>query len=514
MTPFYASQVAVGDAAREMMVGFGDADFWKMFDAKPVIGRFYTPLEADPHTAARVVVLSYGFWQTEYGGRRDVLGKQLDIGPAKYTIIGVAPENFNGFAPNPVVAFLSVAGGYNARQPNPKDPWYATYHMTWLEIFARRKPDVTAAQASADLTRAFQISYRKRAADNKGYGPIELARPHAAVGPILRDRGPNESSVSKVVIWLVGVAVVVLLIACANVANLLVARALRRRREIAVRIALGVSRARLLMQLTIESMLLAVLAGAAGLLIAQAGNGVMLRMLLDQKDSGGSAITDGRLLAVVAALALAAGLLTGIAPILQTSRGDITSALKSGAREGTVYRSKLRISLLIAQAALSVVLLVGAGLFLQSLANVEGIRLGYDTDRLLWVDPNLRGMTMDSTAKIALSQQLLEQAKAIPGVQDAALALTVPFWSTWDFGLYVPGIDSVDKLGQFTLQAASPEFFATVGTRVLRGRALTAADNVQHAPLVMVVGESMAKTLWPGREAIGQCVRMNADTMP
>ncbi|HEY4216129.1 MAG TPA: ADOP family duplicated permease [Gemmatimonadaceae bacterium] len=516
MTPFYASELAVGtgDATREMKIGFGDADFWKMFDIKPVIGRFYTPAEADPQTTAHVVVLSYGFWQTQYGGHQDVLGRQLDIGPAKYTIIGVAPESFSGFSPDPVVAFLSVAGEYGARQTNLKDPWYATYHMQWLEVFARRKPGVSAAQATADLTRAFQISYRKHLADSKGMTPFELARPHAAVGPVLRDRGPNGSTVSKVVVWLMGVAVIVLLIACANVANLLVARALRRRREIAVRIALGVSRARLLTQLTTESMLLAVLAGVAALVIAQAGNGAMMRMLLDQKDGTTSAITDGRLLIVVALLAAAAGLLTGIAPILQTSRGDITSALKSGAREGTVYRSKLRISLLIAQAALSVVLLVGAGLFLQSLANVERIRLGYDVDKLLWVDSNMRGLKTDSATKIALSHQLLAQAKAIPGVQNAALALTVPFWSTWDLGLYVAGIDSVGKLGDFTLQAASPEVFSTVGTRILRGRAFTDDDNTEHAPRVMVVGESMAKTLWPGQDAIGKCVRMNADTMP
>src|SRR5581483_8294209 len=137
-----------------------------------------------------------------------------------------------------------------------KDPWYATYHMTWFEIFARRKPGVTQQQATADLTHADQLSYKKRFAASTGLTPFALARPHAMVGPVLRDLGPNAGSVSKVAVWLVGVAVVVLLIACANVANLLVARALRRRREIAVRIALGVSRTRLLMQLVTESMLL------------------------------------------------------------------------------------------------------------------------------------------------------------------------------------------------------------------------------------------------------------------
>jgi predicted permease len=305
----------------------------------------------------------------------------------------------------------------------------------------------------------------------------------------------------------------VLLIACANVANLLLARALRRRREIAVRIALGVSRARLLMQLLIESLLLAVLGGALGVAIAQWGGLAMRRLLLGQDDSGPAVFVDSRLLFFATALAIVAGVLTGLVPAFQTGRGDIASALKAGVREGVAHRSRLRVGLLIAQAALSVVLLIAAGLFLRSLSNVENVHMGYDADRLLYVGANARGVKRDSLQNIALRQALLAKAQSLPGVEHATLALTVPFRSTWDFSLYVAGIDSVTRLGSFTLQAGSPDFFATMGTRVLRGRSFDATDG-EHAPRVMVASESMVKKLWPNEDAIGKCVRINADTAP
>jgi putative ABC transport system permease protein len=514
MTPFYSNDVAVGsgETTKEMKVGFGAADLWKMFAVRPVIGRFFTASEDVPPNGSRVVVLSYAFWQTQFGGRKDALGSLIDIGPAKYTIIGVAPEGFNAFATDPLVAFIPMSAA-SATMGSPKNPWYSTYNMTWFETFARRKPGVTAAAASVDLSAAYQRSYKKELEANPRQTPFNIAKPRACAGPVLRDRGPKEGSDAKVATWLVGVAAIVLLIACANVANLLLARALRRRREIAVRIALGVSRGRLLMQLATESLLLAFLGGLAGLAITQWGGTIMRKALLDQTDGGPNAFTDPRVLVFAALLAIAAGLLTGLVPAFQTAREDVSSALKAGAREGHVHRSRFRTSLLIGQAALSVVLLVGAGLFIRSLVNVQNVRMGYDADRLLWVQPRMRGTKTDSAQSIQMLNGIRERAQAIPGIEHAARALTVPFWSTWEYSLYVAGIDSVSKLGDFTLQAASPEFFSTMGTRVLRGRAFTAADG-EHAPRVMVIGQSMAKKIWPSEDALGKCVRINADTMP
>ena len=515
MTPYYVNNLAVGtgDATKEMRVAMSNADLWKLFDVKPVIGRFFVESEDVPPLGTRVAVLAYSFWQAEFGGRSDALGAAIDIGPAKYTVIGIAPKDFNGFALDPVVAFVPQAADNGALGRGGNDnPWYKTYSMTWFEVFARRKPGVSVDAATRDLTNAYLLSYRQQVAERPKTAPVAIAKPHAIAGPVLENRGPNEQSDAKVAAWLIGVAAVVLLIACANVANLLLARAFKRRREIAVRIALGVSRGRLLMQLLTESLLLAVLGGVAGVAIAQWGGGVMRKLLLNET-SVGAAVVDVRLLGFAAALSLAAGLITGLAPALQTGRGDVAAALKAGAREGVVHRSRLRVGLLVAQAALSVVLLVGAGLFLRSLSNVENVRMGYDADRLAWVRPVARGVKRDSAQQVALARALLDRAKTVPGVEHASRALTVPFWSTWEFSIYVAGIDSASRMGSFTLQAGSPDFFATMGTRILRGRAFNEADG-EHSPLVMVVGESMARKLWPGEDPIGKCVRVNADTMP
>jgi putative ABC transport system permease protein len=240
---------------------------------------------------------------------------------------------------------------------------------------------------------------------------------------------------------------------------------------------------------------------------------VLEATLLNDMGRGPSAFADPRLLLFASALALVAGLLTGVAPAFQAGREDVAAALKAGAREGTVQRSRLRTSLLIGQAALSVVLLVGAGLFLRSLMNVESLRLGYDSDRILWVNLEERGVKLDSVQNVNLRHELLDHAKTIPSVERVAQGLTVPFWMTWNFNIYVPGIDSVNKLGNFSLQAGSTDFFQTMGTRIVRGRGFT-PDDRETSPKVMVVGEAMAKKLWPGEDAIGKCVKMNADTMP
>ena len=513
MTPFYQRQIAVGtgDATKIMSVAVSDPDLWKMFDVKPVFGRFFDKTDDDPEKPQNVLVVSYAFWQTQYGGRQDALGSTLQIGAKTYTVIGVAPDGFNGFGRVPSIGFLPISA---TMESGGRLPWYKTYNMTWFDVFARRKPGVSLQTANTDLTHAHEASYKIQWETSPKNTPPALMRPKGFLGPVLLDRGPNVGNDAKVATWLGGVAVIVLLIACANVANLLLARALRRKREIAVRLALGVSRGRLLMQLATESFLLAVFGGVAGLAVAQWGGAVMRTALFDRNAPAAVAtVADSRVIAFAAVLTLVAGLLTGLAPAMQTRRTDISGTLKAGAREGTVHRSKLRIGLLVMQAALSVVLLVGAGLFMRSLYNVKNVRMGYDVERLLYVDANMRGVTLDSVQTIALLDGLVARAKTVPGVQNSARALTVPYWSTWSVDLYTAGIDSVNKLGDFTLQAGSPELLATMGTRVLRGRGITAEDR-EHAPRVMVVNEAMAKKLWPGQDPIGKCVRVNADTMP
>jgi len=507
--------VGIGDDAREMNIGAVSSAFFGFFDAPPVLGRYFVATEDQPPQGAAVAVLSYPMWLTRYGGRRDVLGGGIQIGSVKYAIIGVAPKGFVGLWPEqPPAAFIPIAnfGGAQRDCRSPTRTWWQTYSCGWMNVIVHRKPGVSIAAANADLTQAFAKSYEEQRVEQPRTPAAALARPHAIAGSILAERGPNESPVAKVATWLGGVSVIVLLIACANVANLLLARALRRRREIALRLALGVSRARLVSQLLTESIVLAALGGAVGLLAAHWGGTALRAGLLNQSEAP-AGLRDPRTVIFALVAAAAVGLLTGLAPVFQSRRADLVGDLKAGSREGTYTRSRLRVALLVFQGALSVVLLCGAGLFVRSLSNVENVRLGYDVDPVLYVSRNMRGVKLDSVLEIQLVDRLLESAKQIPGVASASRQTGVPFWSMSSTTLFVEGIDTVSRLGQFDYNVVTPDYFKTMGTRIVRGRGLANADT-REAPRVMVVSQAMGRVLWPGRDAIGQCVRISTDTMP
>ena len=504
--------VGTGEQTVVKRVAMVSASFFGFFDVHPILGRFFGPEEDKTPEGAAVAVLSHGYWQSTFAGRRDVLGKTVSIGRRQYTIIGVAPEGFSGTSPTGVVAFVPITLGvydlFGGISGQDRIRWYTTHNMSWMQMLVRRKPGTTVEAASADLGNAYKRSYLAQA--GPGVTPMERARPRAIAASVIAERGPNQGKDSKVATWLVGVSLIVLLIACANVANLLLARAFARKREVAIRIALGVSRGRLLTQLLTESLVLALLGGTAGLMIAQWGGGVLRNAMLQDVDWT-NALADPRMLAFTAVAALSVGLLTGLAPTLQARRGDVAGTLKAGAREGTYHRSRLRTALLVLQGSLSVVLLVGAGLFVRSLRNVRALDYGYDPDRMLHVDVEMRGVQIDSIRGIALRDELLARARALPGVEDAALTVTVPFYMSWTQDLFRQSRDSIR--GSYYFNTASPSYFATTGTRIVRGRGFEPGDRA-GAPLVLVVSQSMARKVWPGEDAIGQCIRVGADTMP
>ena len=505
--------VGAGAEAREMRVGIVSASFFGLFDAPPALGRYFTAAEDSPPNGTAVAVLAYAFWQTRYGGRSEALGSTLQIGPTVYTIIGVAPKGFVGlWQVQRPVAFVPITAYGSAMAAGMDRTWWRNYGWTWASMLVQRKPTVSVAAATADLTSAYLKSYAAEEATSPGTTPAALTRPRGIVASVLSERGPNRSSFAKVATWIAGVAVIVLLIACANVANLLLARVLRRKREMAVRLALGISRVRLLSQLFTECVLLALVGGAGGLLVAEWG-GAVLRGQFLTRPAQVSVLGDARTLWFGGVAALVAALLTGLAPAILSQRADIAGDLKAGAREGTFQRSRVRVALLLVQAALSVVLLVGAGLFVRSLRQVREVPLGYDPDPVLLVDLNMRGVRLDSAPQVALRRALLDTARAIPGVVHASPRVSVPFWGSYSVSLYVAGIDSVRRLGRFELNAVGGDYFATMGTRVLRGRGISDQD-IQGAPRVMVVSEAMAKALWSGREEIGQCVRVRFETAP
>ena len=510
--------VGVGENAREMRIGAVSASFWRLFPMRMELGRVFTAAEDTTPMGAAVVVLSHAFWQSRYGGRADAIGQRIKIAKVDYEIIGVLPPDFVGMGEGRRhVAWVPITTHAATQFTwNPKDPhnWFQKYNISWMQMFARRKPGVSLEAASADLTSAFRRSYQKQREMSSGTTLAEIAKPRAIAGSVLSARGPQPSEVSKVARWVSGVAIIVMLIAAANVANLLLARALRRRREIAVRLALGVTRRRLVSQLLTESVMLALLGGVAGVAVAQWG-GAILRSQFLPAGVNVSVAGDGRTLLFAAAAVLFVGVITGLVPALQSGRGDLTSSLKSGAREGTYHRSRTRTALLIVQGALSVVLLIGAGLFVRSLDNVSSLRLGYDVDPLLWVGVEEREEKLSDAEKTALRNRLADEARTLAGVENASRAVTVPFWMTWNESIFVTGIDTsvLNQMGSFNIQGAAPEYLATMGTRLLRGRFVENADT-EKSPKVMVISETMAKKLWPGREALGQCVRIGADTNP
>jgi predicted permease len=502
-------RLAVGpsDAGRERQTAGVSASFFTLFDARPALGRFFDASEDVVPRGADVVVLGHDYWQSAMGGR-NVLGERLQVGPLLLTIIGVAPKGFVGVTEGePPAVYLPITTfAYGLNQGDAKS-FARSYHWDWMSMLVRRKAGVSVAEASADLTQAYVRSWNAQRLLDAWLPPAALRAPRAIAGAVRPAGGPDAGLESRTMLWVGGVAVIVLLVACANVANLLVARVLRRRREIAVRLALGIGHRRLAAYFLVESTLLAALGCLTGILVAVGGAAALQRLVVHD-----GALLDWQTLLLATAFAGAAGILTSIGPALLAVCGDLSSVLRAGMRESGYQRSRTRSTLLVAQGALSVVLLVGAGLFVRSLDNVRAQRLGWDPDPVLIVTPNYRGLVMDSAAMSAFGSRLLATAQSLPGVEYAARVNGLPF-ATSTFPLFVRGIDSVQRLGRFNYQWTTPDYFNVVQTRIVRGRGFTASERGSLGR-VAVISESMGRRLWPGTDPLGQCFRLEADTMP
>jgi putative ABC transport system permease protein len=503
--------VGVGEATRNQQVSVVSASLFDFFDARPVAGRFFTAAEDTTPRGANVVVLGHSFWQREFGGA-DVIGRSLHVGALVATIIGVAPPGFSAIADAEPAAFVPITTYAGSRNNSDASTYYTRYDWGWMSAIVRRKPGVSLEQATADATQSAVKSHEANRALDASEPTMQVARPRAIVGALKLSAGPEPSLEARTALWVSGVAVLVLLIACANVANLLLARALRRRREIAVRLALGVSRARLIRQALTESLLLSLLGTAVGLVVAVWG-GAAIRSLLANSAASLEVFSDWRTLRLALAASMATALFIGVLPAFLSTRTDLATALRSGGRGSTQAGSIARTGLLVAQGALSVVLLIGAGLFVRSLDRVQSMRLGYDAEKILVISRSNRGMQFDDSANVRLRRQLLARAQTIPAVEYAASTQNAPFVSTSSTDLFVAGIDSVRRLGQFTFQTATADYFKVMSTRIVRGRGFTTEDR-GTSPRVVVVSEGMARALWPGTQALGQCIRVGADTAP
>jgi predicted permease len=502
--------VGRGAEAHRVMIGRASWNLFPLLGVKPVLGRFFSADEDRPPQGENVVVLEEGYWKRVFAGDRAIAGKTMVMGGVTYTIVGVVPQGFTGVQLERRDAWVPISLTYWG----PGARWATAWDVNWLQIVGRLKPGVTPEEAAARATIVHHRSFDGPASNAMGTATLTVA-------PLRYNGSRRETTEARVSRWLVAVAVIVLLIACANVANLFLARAARRRREVAVRLALGVGRGRLIRLLVAESLVLGVAGGVAGLAIAFAG-GRFVRGVLLPNVAWTDAGVDLRVFAVTAFAAIITGIVVGLAPAIQGTRLELASALKSGAREGGAARSRLRTTLTVMQAALSVVLLVGAGLFVRSLWRVTSLELGLEPRRILLVSfdwPTVAGQSQEARQRERLRQhafyeEALARVRSLPGVQRAAVVVGTPFQSSMSLErLRVPGRDSLPMVpgNEPLIRAVSDDYFETAGTRVVRGRAFTAAD-VATSQRVVVVNETMARTIWPNRDPIGECLLM--DTMP
>jgi len=502
VTATYDATVPIGrgQAAQQAAGLLVTGNYFSLLGAKPQIGRVFQAADDVEPLGSPVAVLSYDYWQSHFGGSDAVLGRTLDAAGRRFTVIGVMPRNFTGLDLDGPDMWLPMSAG--AAQLGGGSSWSTNSSGSWLRVYARLQPNVPAERAASDAMRVAREAAVSAWFTGKDWSFGAL--------PIMELRGSSQGVTSSVTRVLAAMSLIVLLVACANVANLLLARGLRRREEIAVRLALGVSRGRLLIHLVTESALLAMMGGVVALLVAYLGGGAVFKLLFSDVNLHSPAI-DGRVLAFTAIVTLLTGLFTGLLPALQVSRLDLAGVLKTGGRQSG-HRSRTRTALLVAQAAMSVVLLFGAGLFERSLTKLSDMRLGVDVDRVALAKMSLRSIGRPASDADRIFSQALDRVRAIPGVSHAAVAATAPFGASFGVGIVIPGRDSsIHADAMYNIVTA--DYFRTLGSRILRGRDFTDADR-ESSPRVMIVNQMWATHYLHDANPLGVCARILSDSLP
>ncbi|PYQ08863.1 MAG: permease [Acidobacteria bacterium] len=488
-----------GGAEPERVVGAFVSDrFFPLLGARPVLGRTFTPEETDPATARPVAVLGHGLWQRRFGSDPGILGRSLVLNGQSHTVVGVlGPEFDGGNAPASgwfmgCDVFLPIS-----YFPNKKG---IARGETEILVLGRLRPGVDVSQARLDMAVVARRLEQAYPDTHAGRG-VEIVPLHEQI----------VGSFKPALLVLLGAGGLVLLIACANVASLLLARASRRRRELAVRAALGAGRTRLLRQLLTESAVLALLGGALGLLVGH----WTLALLTSLAPAGvlPTALTlDGRVMAFALVLTAATGLCFGLVPALQASRPDLDGVLKEAGRGGSgVAGHRFRDALVVAEVTLSLVLLVGAGLLVRSAVALQRAELGFRPDHVLTAEFRLPPAKYPEPHAIAaFFRHTLEQLRAVPGIESAALVRAVPFSGNGGSTTYqVEGQPEPPKGREpiAQLNIVSPDYFRTMGIRQIQGRDFDEHDTADM-PSVAVVNDTMARQLWPGMDPIGRRLRL------
>ncbi len=476
------------------------ANYFAVLGVNAWKGRTFTPDEDIGQGAHPVAVLSYGAWQSLFGADANVVGRTIPVNGQAMTIVGIAPPGFRGALPvvQPVMWVpLTQVGQIRPGSANE----FIERGNNYNDIIARLAPGVTVEQARARLNAVAKELQDEFPVEYKDRGINMIRQVDAGMHPTLRGAQVGLSAVVMTVV------AILLVIACVNVANLFLARARDRAREMAIRIALGARRAALIRQLLVESLFYAFTAGAIGMLIAlwsiRIANSIRLPMNVDFSP-------ELRLSPLVLTFALAittlTGMVFGLAPALQATRPSLIPALKGEAPAGN-SRSRTTKSLVVAQMALSMILLVCAALFLLNLRSATAIDKGFSTTSALLVDldPGLQGYPRERTTEFY--RQLMERLRANPSVQSVGIIENMPLGlSSSDRGVEIPGYTKLpDENMSIYYSRTSPGYFATMGIKLLEGREFTAQDD-SAAPRVLVVNEQFAKRFWPGQSALGRVV--------
>ena len=483
-------------------------NYFDVLGVDPALGRTFSPEEDKTPNTHPVVVLSYGCWQRRFGAAPNLIGQTISLNGYPFTVIGITPAEFNGtvrgYTPEiyaPIMMLAQAQPGWDTNALTSRGMW-------WLRLMGRLKPGVTLQQAEAEMVALSEqvLSGTER------HGPFAEARPAVTDGRQGNTQMLNDLSFPlKLLMAVVGL---VLLIACANVANLLLARASGRQKEIAVRLAVGASRWRLVRQLMTESLLLAVIGGAAGLMLA-----LWLTDLLvtytppnDFANLALEAKLNLRVLGFALGLSLLTSLVFGIAPALSASKPDLVPMLKNeaSATGGRARRFSLKNVLVVAQVALSLIVLIGAGLCLQSLRNLNRIDTGFDTTKVLVLSVDLGLGGYDEARGRAFYSQLTERVAALPAVESAGWATVVPL-GKGSMIRFLNGLEGYQKQpGEqltITYNIVSDSYFKTMGVPLLAGRDFTPQDNAA-APKVAIINEAMARQYWPDSNPLGKHIDM------
>ena len=480
------SAILTGTGRPESLAtGFVSSEFFAVLGVQPLLGRLFA--DGDDEPGRNVAVLSEELWKSRFGGSPSAVGAAMVVNGQSYTVVGVVPKG------------LAYPAGMQMWVPLVFSPeMRAVRGMHDFLVLARLKKGTTLAGARAQMN---AISARLEAAypkDDKGWG--------AAVIPLHEDL---VGDVRPALLVLLGAVGCVLLIACANVANLVLARTLGRRKEIAVRAALGASRARIVRQLFAETTILALAGGILGIAVAMAGVGLLLSSFLGEHMPRASEIrVDAPVLAFTFGIALVTGMLAGMIPAWRLTREDPNEALKQGGRADADAGSPIaRSALVVAEVALALVLLIGAGLLVRSLGRLRGVNPGFDPRHVLSAYVSLpEGKYSTPEARKAFFERAIERVRALPGVESAGAMNTIPLTdggSTQPIAVEGRPAASLAEQPEVAVRVLAPGTLKTLGIRLVRGRDFTAADD-GRAPAAILVSEALARRFWPGEDAVGK----------